>query len=229
MPAEAFSLSNLDDHIDDDEAWLRGDPADAADVDLALAAVASLSVMSDREAEAEAAAPPPARPTPRRAARLAAPGLTAPRRGSPVSLAVGLLLIAGGATWTLASTTGTPIDPLLIGAAGAALLLLAMLIGWLASGRWARGLLFLGSTAAAGASLTALMLTTPGLEPALAYPLLLLAPGLGFLITALLGRPASPRLLLPGATLIAAAAVGVAFNAGLIAVDLSALTALIQP
>jgi len=229
---EPFALSEID-AADSEDTWFSGDPADASSVDDALAAVASLTLVSDREAEDLEDAPPLStqKSGGRRASTsaFAAPPLTTLRRGSLASALPALLLIVIGTFWTFVTTTGEQLALTVIIAGAIGLVVVMLLLGWLGSGRWARGLLFIAATIAIAGVLMAAMLTTPGLDLPTAYPLLLLAPGMAFLITAVLGRPASPRLLLPGAICIAAAAVGIAFNAGLIPIDVTALVALVSP
>jgi hypothetical protein len=205
---------------------LEDDPG--ADIDAALAAVASLSVMSDRDADAlardNAAAPPEA--APRRTGRAAfpAPPLTPARRGTFGAIAAGLLLIIGGGWWTYLNLTGEPIDPRALALAVSGGVVIAALAAWLGGGRWARGLLFSALTLGGLTGLLALLALVPELDAALVYPLVLAVPGLACLLTALLGRPVTPRLLLPAAVLIAAAVTGIAYNAGLIPpLDLAAL------
>jgi len=202
--------------------WKREDPPDdGADIDLALAAVASLSQMvDDREADAQAQADviAPAAQAKRRtpAPHLAMPPMVTLKRGHLGSLVPGVLLIAGGAYWTFLTTTGTPVDPLLLIGAALGFLVVLLLIGWLSFGRWARGLLFFAIGIAAVAGVVIASLTVPGLELTISYPLLFAAPGLAFIATGVLSRPASPRLLVPGILLWLAAAVGIVANAGLI-------------
>ncbi len=219
LPVEpALDAPVTDDFIAGSALSIDADPG--ADVDAALAAVASLSLMSDRDADdmARGETAPLPETTGRRAGRAAfpAPPLIAPRRGSLGAIVAGLLCIAGGGYWTFLNLTGTPPGPFVIAVAIVGGVVVTMLAAWLAGGRWARGLLFAALTLGGLAGALALFILAPELDIALTYPLLLAVPGAACLFTALLGRPVTPRLLLPAAALIMAAVVGVAYNAGLI-------------
>lgn len=223
VPDLDWQAASLDSTIEPPAAlddWMPGD-----DVDAALAAVASLSMITDREADDLARSEGVETPQP--VAR-AAGGIGIPmpttitlKRGQLASIIPALLLIAGGAYWTFVSTTGGQIDPLLILGGGIGIVVLALLFGWMSSGRWSRGLIFLALLILFIIGGVVLTLRIPGLDLPTAYPLLLAAPGLAFIFTAFLARPASSRLLIPGMLLIAAAAVGIVFNAGLLSLDLA--------
>ncbi|MBK8020392.1 MAG: hypothetical protein IPK19_02940 [Chloroflexi bacterium] len=229
--AEAYASDAYSaDALADD--WLGRDSLPAAggeDVDAALAAVASLSMVSDREADREAddmarverAAEPKRIERAVRQAGIPAPQGMTLRRGQLASAIPALLLIVIGGGWTFANTTGGQIAPNLLFGGAAALVAAVFVLGWLSFGRWARGLLFLAALVAATIGLIAFTLTTPGLELTTSYPLLLAAPGLACLIAAVLARPASTRLLVLAVLLIAGAAVGIAYNAGLFPLDLT--------
>lgn len=210
-------------------------PGDSADVDEALAAVASLSqLITDREADDLLR-----RESGSSTKAVVGKGIPSPspillKRGQPASLIPALLLIAAGAYWTFINTTGSStsggqIDTLVILDGGIALLVVVLLLAWINFGRWTRGAIFLAALIALLAGSIALMLRMPGLDLPTAYPLLLAAPGLAFILTAFLGRPASARLLIPGVLLIAAAAVGIFFNAGLLAFDLAPILPIAAP
>lgn len=200
--------------------WMSGD-----DVDAALAAVASLSMITDREADdlARSEGVETVQPVTRAAvgAGIPMPTPITLKRGQLASIIPALLLIAGGAYWTFVSTTGGQLDPLLILGGGVGIVLIALLFGWISSGRWSRGLLFLTLLILFTIGGVVVTLRTPGLDLPTAFPLLLAAPGLAFIFSAFLARPASSRLLIPGMLLIAAAAVGIVYNAGLLALDLA--------
>ncbi|MBL8130992.1 MAG: hypothetical protein JNL42_03970 [Anaerolineae bacterium] len=213
-----------------DEAWM---PSDGADVDAALAAVASLSMVSDREADDLARDEQETAPERQERAasgrRIASPNGIALKRGSLASVIPALLLIVIGGGWTFVNTTGGQIDPLLMAGVALACFIFILFLGWLSFGRWPRGLLFFAVLIAATVGLVALTLRVPGLDLASAYPLLLAAPGLAVLLAALLGRPANTRLLILAVLLIAAAAVGIAFNAGMLPFELSGILPYLAP
>lgn len=184
-------------------------PDDSLDIDAALAAVSSLSdLLAEREAQEVAeqreiiAEQQIEQERIQQRQGYAFPHPTAVRlqRGSPASVIPALLLIAAGAYLTFALTlSDTPPAPNLVllmisGVAG-----LTLLAHWLASGRWSRGSLFAG-------------LLLPGLGATLylaaslpAWLLLSGVFGLAILLTGLLAKPASGRLVAFGlATLIGA-------------------------
>lgn len=175
------------------------------------AALGALSFEQDAAADDDAipAGPrlPPFTP-PNYRPRLPVPPPLRVRRGQLGSVLPALALIGVGAWLTVAQAAGTPVDPLLAGAALAGGLVLTFLAVWLTNGRWSRGLLLVVLLALLGAGGGALIISA-GLGNALAaYPLLLSALGVAILLAAFLARPPDRSLLGPALVFITAGIVG---------------------
>lgn len=196
------------------------------DVEGALGALAfDQGTAADEEPESASPRLPPFTPPNYRPA-LAMPRLLTVRRGQLTSLVPALILIGLGAWWTVANVTGTPVDPLLVGAVLTGGLVLTFAVAWLVNGRWARGLLLVVVLALFAAGGGALVLNA-GLANALAaYPLLFSALGVAILLAGLFGRPRERAWLGPAVVFIAAGIIGYLVVAGAVPAGiLSAATA----
>ena len=145
------------------------------------------------------------------------PPMTRLQRGQMGSVIPAIVLIAVGAWWTFALTTSeTPpatgtVALVLVGALG-----VVMLGYWFSSRRWAQGAFFGGVTLITSAGVLLYFTQTDNFD---AYPLLLLAPGIGFLLTALLSQVRSALMGFTGVALILAGLAGLAVTTGTIAID----------
>lgn len=186
------------------------------DVDSALAAVSDLDVMLAEQEEEERREQVRVWLAEREQARLievtrvplVTPDLLTLARGNIASVVPGLALIGIGAWLTFAFTTDTaPALPVMAAIIGGALGL-TLLVAWLAGGRWNRGLLLL--LAWGGFSAGSVFLPVPigwGITGAL---------GVAVLLTGLLGRPFSPRLMGAGGVIGLIAALGIVYGLGYI-------------
>lgn len=207
---------------DDPERAPHGEPLD---IDAALAAVSLLSdVIAEREAQESAerealereaidAALREQQRALRRAYVFPAPPMAPLQRGTASSVVPALLLMGIGGWLTFTLSTGGSVAPGVLAGVVLAGLALALLVRWSAQGRWARGLLFTALTLLFGGALLAALALFTG---AAGYPLLLSAPGLALVGTALFGRPRERRLLLPGVLLILGSAVGLVVTGGVL-------------
>lgn len=225
-PADADAAPDADAAADTDDAAFSYDQfssaatalfptADGLDLDAALA---SLSVTTPASDQPEA---PPYVP-PRYEPRLPRPAIVRLQRGSPLSIVPAVALIAFGVWLTVQTTTGAALDSRLIAAIAAGGLALLLLIAWLATGRWGRGLLLAALLIAAIGGVTAAgVLPVAAAQPALdltrAYPLYLVGIGLAALLTGLLGRPLERRWVAFGALIALAGGLGTLLTSGLIA------------
>lgn len=210
---------------DEQDDWFPGD------VDEALAAVAALSeIMPDTEADEQARddAKALAR-TPKVASTLPAPPLFALKRGSLGSIVPALLLIGGGAYLTLTLASGGTVDPLLVALGAFAAFVISLFAAWIASGRWHRGLAFFALLLLLVGGVVVFALQPTGIDLTRAYPLLLAAAGVAFVLVGVIARPAQPRLIAPGAVLILGAIAGMAFTLDLIPQPLTSTITLIAP
>jgi hypothetical protein len=193
------------------------------DVDAALAAVASLSdVMAEQEAaeqakvdaEAIAAEEAAQQAIPVTRQVMPRPPLVTLRRGQPASVVPAVLLMGIGAWLTFALTTSAAPDSTAITLVVVAGLILALMAHWLSSGRWSRGVFFFGTLILLNAA--ALAFLTQPFSPGLprGWPLLLVAGGLAFVLTAFLTRPRERRMALPGILLILGGLTGLGFGLG---------------
>lgn len=211
-----------------DDLYVRDD---SLDIDAALAAVSSLSdLMAEREVQEAAeqreiiAEQQIQQERVQRQASYVFPRPAAIKLqpGSPASVIPALLLIAAGAYLTFALTlSDTPPAPGLVilmmsGVAG-----LTLLGHWLASGRWARGSLFAG-------------LLLPGIGAALylsaSLPVWFVMTGvlgLAILLTGLLAKPASGRLVAFGLATLIGTGVLLAINGNLVLTDIIRTAALV--
>ncbi|MEP7291885.1 MAG: hypothetical protein ABI835_08870 [Chloroflexota bacterium] len=203
--------------------WMMGD------IDVALAAVASLSeIMPEREAEAEARADAK-KSAPTFVPAMQLPPLATLKRGRLGSLVPALLLIGLGAWLTLTTTAGTPPDPLLTAALVGGVIVVSLLAHWLGTGRWSRGLLFFALLALLVVGVIVFTMQPNAVEPKRAYPLLLVALGAAVGLAGLLARPFNPRLTLPGGLLVLAGAVGFTITLGLLPANLLTLAPPLAP
>lgn len=221
-------------HTDDDS------PADDAeplpDIDAALASVAALpDVIAEQEAaeraeqeriEAEQRAVAAAQQAAEEeAARRAShyyphPPRVTVERGQLASVAAAISLIGVGAWLTLTlTTTGEMPEPGLLGLVLGGVLGVMMLAYWLTSERWGRGSLFGGLTLLLSGGLVFFVLQADGLGVD-GWPLLIVAPGVALLLTALLSQPFSGRLLFAGVILALAGIAGLVVTTATIAPDL---------
>lgn len=195
---------------------------DFVDIEAALASVASLgdaaaerevaeiaeqTAIETAEQEREEKRRPPRRVT--------APPVLAMRRGHVASVvpALVLMLLGGWLTFAVTAPDAVPASPLHVILAAGGAVLVVLLAFWVASGRWARGVLFFALLALLTAGALYYETTLTVAYP-VTGPLLLTAAGLAFALTGLLARPTDSRLLLPGILLLAAAGVNVAVAIG---------------
>jgi hypothetical protein len=207
------------------------------DIDAALAAVTSLSdVVAEREAEAaaQAAAEQEQLEEAAQAARERAewlesysfphPSLTRLQRGQPSSVIPALLLIATGAYLTFALTlSDSPPAPGIVVLLVCGVVGLTLLSYWLSSGRWARGALFLGLALILSGGAIYYAALPDALSPDQSWTLLVGAWGIAALLTGLLAKPRSGRMIALGLGIIGSAAFTLFAAAGavpLIVVDL---------
>ncbi len=196
------------------------------DVDTALSAL-SFELASGPADEAPADAPrlpPSTLPTYRPSLSMPKP-LTL-RRGHIGSVIPAFVLIGLGIWLTFANATGVTVDPLVVGLVLAGGLILSYAVVWLASGRWARGLLLVTLLVLLGGG-GATLVASAGVDNALvAYPLLLSALGVAIVLAALLARPVERAMLGPGIVFLAAGIVGfLVLNGAVPAAILSAAAA----
>jgi hypothetical protein len=184
--------------------------APEVDLDAALAAISALDDMLAEQEASELAelarqqAEEDARA--KRQARLQSPELFFPmpslsmmQRGRLDSVVPALALIGIGAWLTFALTTGTSAPSLgLLALVIGAGLGLTLLVHWLNSGRWALGTLFFGLCSLLVGGIFAFVFAQGTLPTD--WPLLLMGPGLAFLITGVIAREG--KLLPPGLLLV---------------------------
>ena len=243
LEAETSSEDEGDEIVTEEEAALEtergGDdpPVDALDVDAALAAVANLDDLvaavretgeiesveidpEDREqveedaavaqhrAEAEAADYVESDYFPR-------PPLMTLRRGQAASTVPALLLILTGAWLTFTLTTvETPPDGALLAAIAAGGVGLSLLSQWFTSRRWARGGFFGGAFVLMVGAILLYFVQSDGLDVATGWPLVLVAAGVSFVLTALLTQPPGERLVLVGVLVSLAGLVALSVTSG---------------
>ncbi len=188
------------------------------DIEAALAAVSGLSDMvAEREAaeqariahaEAEAQAKAEAIDRVRHPERyFPVPPRLLLKRGQFASVVPGLVLVVLGVWLTFSYTTANAPSGDVLAVALTGGLALIFLSRWFASGRWARGSLFLALTLLlAGGVFLAAPVLPDGLADA--WPLLVAAPGVAIILAGLLSRPADRRLFFPGVALVVAGLVG---------------------
>jgi hypothetical protein len=130
-------------------------------------------------------------------------------------------------TFTL--TTSTPPTPTLIAVVAAGSIAVTLLVRWLASGRWARGTLFFALLLLlAGLTVVYLMQpSAPGLVQG--WPLLLVAVGVAFLLSGLMGQPVDRRMLLPALAFVVAGFAALAWTTGAISSALMSTAATFWP
>lgn len=214
-------------------------PTEDLDIDAALAAVATLhDVLAEQEASEQAALErqeAAAEAAAEQQARLRHPELFFPmppftglQRGRIDAIVPALALILTGAWLTFTLTTSSiPPDPLptaVVLATGAAL---TLLVRWISTGRWSRGTLFFALIIVFTAAGLAVLVLQPGLRNA--WPVLLAAPGLAFVLASLLARPTERRLMLPGLMLLFAGAAGLVYSYGLLPANLLITAASLWP
>lgn len=231
---EAKPLEPLDSKpVDDDTDAIQSALSNDFDVDAALASLSSLGdaiaehehpvaiqdiAQADDEDDNDAVTVPMQRREPvTTQSYFPRPPMTRLQRGQMGSVIPAIVLIAVGAWWTFALTTSeTPL------AAGTVALVLVVALGvvmlghWFSSRRWAQGAFFGGVTLITGASVLLYLTQTDNFD---AYPLLLVAPGISFLLTALLSQVRSALMGFTGVALIIAGLVGLAVTTGTIAID----------
>lgn len=211
----------------DDAARDAGDwplPADEVDLDAALAAVSTLDdMLAEQEAAEQAEQARQQAEADERAeaeARLqnpeyffTMPPMTIMQRGRMDSVipALALILLGAWLTFTL-TTTDTPLDPALMILVAAGALSIALLARWLATGRWAMGALFFALIILLTGGAFIFLLAAGVL--ATRWPLLLIGPGLAFLITGLIAG--QRRLTLPGSAIIFGGLVALLITEGLL-------------
>lgn len=185
---------------------IAGDYADeAADDDYAYDSPLAVATVSDIDAQQEAEREfvlPPFEPA------LPMPPMTKLRRGHLGSLIPALVLIAIGAWLTLTTTAGTPPDPMLVAGAAVGGLVLTLLAQWIATGRWGVGYLFFALLIMMVAGVLFFSIQPGGISLVRGWPLLIIGLGVVIILSGLLGRPVSRRLLLPGLLLVIAGLLG---------------------
>ncbi len=212
---EALIEHEADELLEDESSEF--DPAipDELDVEAALAAVATLgdlAVEDEEEVEEEdefmeafdeedADGEPVHIPEP---VDFSSPPMMTLRRGQMASFVPALLLMAVGIWLTFSLTTSeSPPDSNLLTAIAVGGIGITLLAQWLSSKRWSRGAFFSGALVLL-VSVTAFLLiysdTTQSSLPGLAegWPLLLVAAGTAFVLTALFTKPQNGRLALFG-------------------------------
>jgi hypothetical protein len=202
--------------VHDDDFVLEQDevpltfPTEDVDLDAALAAVSSLDDMLAEQEAAEMAelAQQQAEIEAREQAEarlrnpeyfFAMPPMQSMQRGRMDSVIPALILILLGAWLTFSLTTSqTSVDPaLVLGAAGAGVGI-ALIARWMATGRWAMGVLFFALLILLSGGIFLFLLTSNNLI--VAWPLIFVGTGLAFLITGLIAG--QTRLALPGLVII---------------------------
>lgn len=193
---ESDAIAVAGDELDEDaDDTLIGDEE-------SLLAVASISdVTAEREAEREFVLPA-------FEAALPMPPMTTLKRGHLGSLVPGLLLIGIGGWLTLTTTAGTPLDPMLMAAVGIGAVIVTLLAQWLGTGRWGRGYLFFALVLLFATGFIAFSIQPGGLSLMRGWPLLVLALGVAIILSGLLSRPASRKLVAPGVLLVVAGLLG---------------------
>ncbi len=226
-------LPDADESIDDaeqDDDFPADDPDSVIeplpDIDAALASVDSLAdVLAEQEAAERAeqervAAEQHAVAEAQRAAEEEAerrashyyprPPRVGMERGQMTSVAAALSLIGVGAWLTLTlTTTGEFPEPGLFALIVGTALGVMMLAYWLTSERWGRGSLFGGLTLLTSGGIIFFVLQENGLGID-GWPLLIIAPGVALLLTALLSQPFSGRILFAGVLFVLAGIIGLA-------------------
>ena len=229
--AEAETL--VDVPSDDEDApaavSLPAEDWNLGDIDAALAAVASLSeMMPEREAEALVRADA-RQGKPTFVPEMKMPPLTTLKRGQLGSLVPALLLIGLGAWLTLTTTSGTPPNPLLVIVVVIGGIVLSLLAQWLGTGRWSRGALFFALLVLLIAGVVVFSVQPKGLDLLRGWPLLIVALGLAMMLSGLLARPVSGRLLLPGFLIVLSGAVGLTVTLNLIPTNLLSIATPLAP
>lgn len=148
------------------------------------------------------------------------------QRGRIDSVVPALVLIAIGAwlTLTLTSEGSLPAAPLLILAAVGGLSV-TLLARWLASGRWALGLLFFALAGLLTGGLF-VVLAQQGSLP-VAWPLLVAGPGAAFFLTGILAG--DRRLLPPGLLIVLCSLIGLVVTQGLLPGEIVTVAASLWP
>lgn len=202
------------------------DPYGGLDIEAALASMAGLGDMMAEQRAADEAAAAEVKAEMERAAREAAKrpkrALQSPppmvlRRGQPGSVLPALALIGVGAwlTFSLAAP-GSPLsEPSNIGKVLLGVGVFTLFAQWFSSGRWPRGLFFVGLIALVLGLLLVVPLQVAQFEN-IAVAGSMLALGLGYIFNGLIGRPTNRRFLLPGVIFIAVAALAFVINTGIL-------------
>lgn len=199
-------------------------PAEAVDLDAALAAVSSLDDMLAEQEAAELAeqAQQQAQIEAREQAEarlrnpeyfFAMPPMLTMQRGRLDSVIPALILILLGAWLTYSLTTAqASLDPgLVLGVAGGGIGI-ALIARWLATGRWAMGALFFALVILLCGGVFLFLLSSGSLMTA--WPLILVGVGLAFLITGLVAG--QNRLALPGLVIIFASMIALVVTQGML-------------
>lgn len=198
------------------EDFLASIAAAEVDLDAVLAAAAISDAHAQEEAEERRTALKPTAYIP----MLPMPPLTTLQRGQLGSLVPGLLLVGGGAWLTFSAIAGRAVAPEWIAAGVSAGVLLSLLAYSLGNRLWTRGLVFVVIAALLIGGVFALGLLPGGIDLTRGYPLLIGALGLAVILSAVLARPAYPRLIPAGIVLIAASAAALAITSGYISSQL---------
>lgn len=178
---------------------IEGEYAEEEDAALAVASVSDVTAQQEAEREFVLPAFEPALPM---------PPMMRLRRGHLGSLVPALVLIAIGAWLTLTTTAGTPPDPLLVAGAALGGLVLTLLAQWLGTGRWGRGYLFFALLILMFAGILIFSVQPGGLSLVRGWSLFVIALGLAIILSGVLSRPVSRRLLQPGLLVIIAGLLG---------------------
>jgi hypothetical protein len=229
---ELLANEEIVDEIAVPEAEDTNDAHSELGIDAALAAVASLSDVLSFETEPEpdvqtaeftaVDVTPPAPIQQPQQRFFSTPPPSTLSRGSMSSVVPALVLIGIGAWLTFALSTGTPPQPLLVAAVVLGGIALTLLSRWLSAGRWARGTLFMVSAML----LSALVLGAIALTGTLQfYPLLFVALGIAFWISAQFARPRDLRLMFPGSVLVIGGLAGLLISSNVLGADFTNIAA----
>jgi hypothetical protein len=212
---------------------------DSLDIDAALAAVATLddllaeqeaaeqSRIAQEQAEAEAKAERQARlKNPERFFPM--PSLLILQRGRIDSVIPALVLILIGIWLTVSTTTsGAAPNPAFVMVAALVGLTLTLLARWLSSGRWSRGSLFFALVVLLVGGVGAGLLVTHMVSSG--WPLLVVALGIAFILSSLLGQPAARGLGMSGVLIGFAGIVALAVTNGIIPSNILTTAASLWP
>lgn len=218
--SDAFSYDRFSSDVD----ALFPQSSSEADIDAALATLGMLPPLAAAEQDAS----PPYIP-PRYDPALPTPRPLKVRRGSALAVLPALALIAVGIGLTIQTTTASPLNPLLLAAGGLAALVIVLLGGWLAGGRWSRGLLVIGLGVLAVSGVLAAGLLPGGIDLTLAYPLLIAGLGSAVTVAGVIGRPLDRRWIAVGLLVMLAGGIGLAVTGGVLPTDLLASIAPLWP